>query len=309
MSLAIICPGRDMRQWMQALQAREPELKVELWPEIGDPESVEFALVWKHQAGILAGFPNLRCISSLGAGVDALLEDRGLPSGVPLVRIVDEGLKQSMAEYVCLGALDYFRQFEQYRQQQAACIWQARPVRHISTIGVGILGLGELGSHVAGRLAAIGFPVQGWSRTRKSSAGIPSYYGDEGLAAFLAASDILVCLLPLTPATSGILNARLFRQLPAGAYVINVARGEHLVEPDLLAAIDSGRLSGALLDVFRLEPLPQDHSFWTHPRIRITPHIASITNPDSAVLQVLENYHRALSGRPLLNRVDPQRGY
>jgi len=174
---------------------------------------------------------------------------------------------------------------------------------------VGILGLGELGSHVAGRLAAIGFPVQGWSRTRKSSAGIPSYYGDEGLAAFLAASDILVCLLPLTPATSGILDARLFRQLPAGAYIINVARGEHLVEPDLLAAIDSGRLSGALLDVFRLEPLPQDHSFWTHPRIRITPHIASITNPDSAVLQVLENYHRALSGRPLLNRVDPQRGY
>lgn len=309
MSLAIICPGRDMRQWMQALQAREPELKVELWPEIGDPESVEFALVWKHQAGILAGFPNLRCISSLGAGVDALLEDRGLPSGVPLVRIVDEGLKQSMAEYVCLGALDYFRQFEQYRQQQAACIWQARPVRHIGTMGVGILGLGELGSHVAGRLAAIGFPVQGWSRTRKSSAGIPSYYGDEGLAAFLAASDILVCLLPLTPATSGILDARLFRQLPAGAYIINVARGEHLVEPDLLAAIDSGRLSGALLDVFRLEPLPQDHSFWTHPRIRITPHIASITNPDSAVLQVLENYHRALSGRPLLNRVDPQRGY
>ena len=309
MSLAIICPGRDMRQWMQALQAREPELKVELWPEIGDPESVEFALVWKHQAGILAGFPNLRCISSLGAGVDALLEDRGLPSGVPLVRIVDEGLKQSMAEYVCLGALDYFRQFEQYRQQQAACIWQARPVRHISTMRVGILGLGELGSHVAGRLAAIGFPVQGWSRTRKSSAGIPSYYGDEGLAAFLAASDILVCLLPLTPATRGILDARLFRQLPAGAYVINVARGEHLVEPDLLAAIDSGRLSGALLDVFRQEPLPQDHPFWPHPRIRITPHIASITNPESAVLQVLENYHRALSGRPLLNRVDPQRGY
>ena len=309
MSLAIICPGRDMRQWVQALQAREPQLKVEIWPEIGDPGSIEFALVWKHPPGILAGFPNLRCISSLGAGVDALLEDRELPSGVPLVRIVDEGLKQSMAEYVCLGALDYFRQFEQYRQQQAACIWQARPVRHISAMRVGILGLGELGSHVAGRLAAIGFAVHGWSRTRKSSAGIPSYCGDEGLATFLAACDILVCLLPLTPATRGILDARLFRQLPAGAYVINVARGEHLVEPDLLAAIDSGRLSGALLDVFRQEPLPQDHPFWPHPRIRITPHIASITNPDSAVLQVLENYHRALSGRPLLNRVDPQRGY
>jgi glyoxylate/hydroxypyruvate reductase A len=309
MSLAIICPGRDMRQWVQALQASEPQLKVENWPEIGDPGSVEFALVWKHPAGILAGFPNLRCISLLGAGVDALLEDRELPSDVPLVRIVDEGLKQSMAEYVCLGALDYFRQFEQYRQQQAGRIWQAQPLRHISAMRVGILGLGELGSHVAGRLAAIGFAVQGWSRSRKYSAGIPSYCGDEELAAFLAPCDILVCLLPLTPATSGILDAGLFRQLPAGAYVINVARGEHLVEPDLLAAIDSGRLSGALFDVFRQEPLPQDHPFWSHPRIRITPHIASITNPDSAVLQVLENYHRALSGRPLLNRVDPQRGY
>ena len=309
MSLAIICPGRDVRQWVRALQAGEPQLKVETWPEIGDPGSVEFALVWKHPPGILAGFANLRCISSLGAGVDALLEDRQLPAGVPLVRIVDEGLKQSMAEYVCLGALDYFRRFAQYRQQQADRIWQARPVRQIGAMRVGILGLGELGSHVAGRLAAIGFAVHGWSRSRKSLAGIPSYCGDEELAAFLAASEILVCLLPLTPATRGILDAGLFRQLPAGAYVINVARGEHLVEADLLAALDSGRLSGALLDVFRQEPLPQDHPFWPHPRISITPHIASISSPESAVPQVLENYHRALSGGPLLNRVDPQRGY
>jgi glyoxylate/hydroxypyruvate reductase A len=174
---------------------------------------------------------------------------------------------------------------------------------------VGILGLGELGSYVAGRLAGLGFTVQGWSRSAKSFEGITSYCGGEGLAAFLAAIDILVCLLPLTAATKDILNNRLFRQLPNGAYIINVARGDHLVEKDLLAAIDGGHLSGALLDVFRTEPLPQEHPFWRHPRITVTPHISSITHPESAVLQILENYHRALAGQPLLNQVDPARGY
>ncbi len=309
MSLAIICPGRDMNQWISALKARAPQLKIEVWPDIAEPDAVEFALVWKHPAGILAGFPNLRCISSLGAGVDALLQDTGLPAGVPLVRIVDVELKQSMAEYVCLGALQHFRQFDTYLDQQADCSWQARPLRHIGAMRVGILGLGELGSHVAGKLAAVGFQVHGWSRSAKSYKGIRSYCGDEGLAAFLAVSDILVCLLPLTPATGDILNNKLFRQLPTGAYLINVARGEHLVEEDLLAAIDTGHLSGALLDVFREEPLPPEHPFWRHPRIRVTPHIASITNPESAALQILENYHRALSGQPLLHHVDSQRGY
>lgn len=309
MSLAIICPGRDMGQWITALHQQAPDLRIELWPEIADPATVEFALVWKHPAGELAKFPRLRCISSLGAGVDALLQDKELPAGVPLVRIVDSELKQSMAEYVCLGALMHFRQFDGYRAQQAARNWQPRPIGHIGTMRVGILGLGELGSHVAGKLAGLGFSVHGWSRSAKACQGVRSYCGDEGLAAFLAISDILVCLLPLTPATRDILNIKLFRQLPAGAFLINVARGEHLVEADLLAAIDSGQLSGALLDVFRQEPLPSEHPFWGHPRIGITPHSASITNPESAVLQILDNYHRTLSGQPLLNQVDPRRGY
>jgi glyoxylate/hydroxypyruvate reductase A len=298
-----------MSQWLLALHRREPQLRIEIWPDIADPAAVEFALVWKHPAGILARFPNLKCISSLGAGVDALLQDTKLPAGVPVVRIVDSELKQSMAEYVCLGALEHFRQFAQYREQQAECSWQARPLEHISSMRVGILGLGELGSFVAGRLAGLGFPVQGWSRSAKSFEGITSYCGGEGLAAFLAITDILVCLLPLTAATKGILNAGLFRQLPTDAYLINVARGDHLVEADLLAALDAGHLSGALLDVFCEEPLPQDHPFWRHPRITVTPHISSITDPESAVLQILENYHRAISSRPLLNQVDPQRGY
>ena len=309
MSLVLICPGRDMSSWVRALQERAPRLRIEIWPEIADPLAVEMALVWKHPAGILKIFPNLKCISSLGAGVDALLQDNELPPDVPLVRIVDTELKQSMAEYVCLGALEHFRRFQHYQELQSTSTWQIRTLPPVSTVGVGILGLGELGSHVGMKLADIGFKVHGWSRSAKSLSGIASYSGDEGLGAFLAASDILVCLLPLTPATRDFLNAELFRQLPVGAFLINVARGDHLVEQDLIAAIDAGQLSGALLDVFREEPLPQDHPFWRHPRIRVTPHIASITNPESAVLQILENYHRALSGQPLVNQVDPQRGY
>ncbi len=309
MSLAIICPGRDMRAWVFALKAREPQLEIEIWPDIANPAAVEFALVWKHPPGVLAGLPKLRCISSLGAGVDFLLQDPQLPSGVPLVRLVDDELKQSMAEYVCLGALQHFRQFDQYRQQQANGTWQSRSLQHISTMRVGILGLGELGSHVASRLAALGFSVHGWRRSAASSEGIRCFCGNEELAAFLGMTDILVCLLPLTPVTRDFLDCRVFRQLPVGAFFINVARGELLVEQDLLAAVDSGHLAGALLDVFRQEPLPGEHPFWLHPRIRITPHIASITNPESAVLQILENYHRALSGQALLHCVDRQRGY
>ena len=309
MSLAIICPGRDMSEWISALRERETELEIELWPEIGRPAAVDFALVWKHPAGLLREFPNLRGISSLGAGVDALLQDPDLPPGVPLMRIVDQDLKQSMAEYVSLGALSHFRQFGQYHQQQIECIWQVRPISHINTVRVGILGLGELGSHVGGKLAELGFSVHGWSRTVKSLPGITSYCGEERLADFLAVIDILVCLLPLTSQTRNFLNIELFQKLPAGAFFINVARGDHLVEEDLVAAIDAGQLSGALLDVFRQEPLPPEHLFWRHPRITITPHIASITNPQSAVLQILENYHRVLSGQPLLNQVDPLRGY
>jgi glyoxylate/hydroxypyruvate reductase len=298
-----------MSQWLQALQLREPGLKIEIWPDIGELAAVKFVLVWKHSPGVLRFFPNLKCISSLGAGVDGLLEDRDLPPGVPLVRIFDTELKQSMAEYVCLGALNHFRRFDQYRQQQACGDWQALPLKHISEMRAGILGLGELGSCVAEKLSVLGFQVHGWSRTARPEGQMRTYHGADGLKVFLAVTDILVCLLPLTPATRNILDIKLFRQLPAGAYIINVARGEHLVEADLLAEIESGHIAGALLDVFREEPLASDHPFRRQPQIMVTPHISAITNPDSAVPQLLENYHRALAGQPLLHQIDPRRGY
>lgn len=309
MSIAIICPGRDVTDWVDALQKQAPEVTVEVWPKISALEQVEFVLCWNHPTGVLQQFPNLKCISSLGAGVNHLLDDDQCPTDIPLVRLVDAGLKQSMAEYLLLGALEQFRRLADYRQQQISGEWIAQSIPDISEIRIGIMGLGELGQFVANKLSAIGFKVHGWSRTAKKFGNIGSYSGDDKLTEFLAKTNILICLLPLTPATENILNARTFKQLPADAYLINVARGAHLVETDLLSALDSGHLSGAMLDVFRQEPLPKQHPFWNHEKITVTPHIASVTNPDSAAEQIIENYRRAIKGEELINRVDLQQGY
>jgi len=309
MSIAIIYPNRDVSDWVTALNVRDPKLKVEVWPDIDEPEKVEFALCWNHPDGVLQKFPNLKCISSLGAGVNQLLDDMTRPLELPLVRLVDADLKQSMAEYVLLGALEHFRRFQNYRQQQTDNKWTAQSIPHISEQGIGIMGYGELGQYVARKLSDFGFSVYGWSRNPKENGTIPVYSGDNNLSDFLKKANILVCLLPLTSETENILNMQTFSQLPPNAYLINVARGSHLVDADLLLALDSGQLSGALLDVFREEPLPRKHRFWMHNKITITPHIASITNPKSAAAQIVENYHRVLNGNPLLNLVEVERGY
>lgn len=309
MSLAIIYPNRDVSDWVAALQACDPTLNVEVWPEICNPEDVEFALCWNHPAGVLQQFPNLKCISSLGAGVNHLLNDITRPLDIPLVRLVDDDLKQSMAEYVMLGVLEHFRRFKDYRQQQIDNEWKVQRNPHISELGIGIMGCGELGRYVANKLSAFGFSVYGWNRSPKEISHIPVFSGNDELGVFLKKADILVCLLPLTTETENILNAQTFSCLPPNAYLINVARGSHLVDNDLLAVLDSGRLSGALLDVFREEPLPKQHPFWKHNKITITPHIASVTNPQSAAAQIVENYRRAINTEPLLNLVDVEGGY
>ena len=266
-------------------------------------------LCWNHPVDVLQQFPNLKCISSLGAGVNHLLNDMTRPLDIPLVRLVDADLKQSMAEYVMLGVLEHFRRFNDYRQQQADNEWTAQPIPHISKLGIGIMGYGELGRHVAKKLSDFGFNVYGWSRNPKEIGTIPVYSGNDNLGEFLKKANILVCLLPLTSETKNILNLQTFSQLPQNSYLINVARGDHLVDDDLLLALDSGQLSGALLDVFREEPLPKQHQFWMHNKITITPHIASVTNPKSAAEQIVENYRRALNDEPLLNLVEVERGY
>jgi len=309
MSIAIISPDHDRSAWATALKAYQPDLKVEIWPQITAPEQVELALCWNHPPGSLNHFPNLKMISSFGAGVDHLLNDPHLPGDVPLVRLVDPNLRQSMAEYVLLGALGHFRRCKDYCSQHAAKNWQPLSIPHISEVNVGIMGCGEIGRFVGKKLASTGFRVHGWSRRPQQLDQVVTYSGEKELATFLGCSNILVCLLPLTAATENILNSKTFGQLPQGAYLINVGRGAHLVEDDLLTALDSGQLSGALLDVFRQEPLPTEHPFWRHENIRVTPHVASITNPGSAAEQIIKNYHRLRLGKEALNVVDRQQGY
>lgn len=309
MSIAIICPNRDMSEWVTAIHACQPDLTVEIWPEISAPARVDYVLCWNHPQGALRTFPALKCISSLGAGVNHLLDDPTCPMDIPLVRLVDRDLQQAMAEYVMLGVLDHLRQMARYRRQQARGEWIREPVSPVGPVGIGIMGCGEIGCYVAKKLAGFGFEVLAWSRRPHDIAGVRVFAGEEQLNDFLGLANILVCLLPLTAATRGILNADTLSRLPRHAYLINVARGAHLVEADLLAGLDTGHLSGALLDVFSEEPLPKWHPFWEHEGLTLTPHIASVTNPISAARLVVENYHRALRGEPLLQLVDRQQGY
>jgi glyoxylate/hydroxypyruvate reductase A len=309
MSIVIVGSNRDRSDWVAAMHSIDPALKVEVWPEISDPEKVEFAVCWKQPPHVLSQFPNLKCISSIGAGVEHLLNDTTIPVGVPLVRLVDDDLKQSMAEYVVLGVLEHFRKLEGYRKLQGQARWEEIQIPHISQLGIGIMGFGEIGQFVAKKLSDFGFRVCGWNRSRRHDGEMRVYSGRDELGEFLGSANVLVCLLPLTAETESILNEQNLGQLPPGAYLINAGRGGHLVESDLLSALDSGHLSGALLDVFREEPLPGGHPFWNHDKITVTPHIASITNPVSASAEVVENYRRVLNNEPLLNLVDIDSGY
>ena len=309
MALMIIAPELEVEMFAKELKRLDADLDIRLWPQFGDPDDIEFVLTWNHPPGEFEKFQNLRCIASLGAGIDHILRDPNLPDGVPITRVVQASMSQFMSEYVILSVLHYCRQIDIYKNDQAQKRWQPRIPILARDIGIGIMGLGQLGADAARKLVQLDFKVAGWSRTPKSIDGVESYAGDEALDDFLSRSDVLICLLPLTPATRGILNSDLFQKLPTGAYLINVARGAHLIEQDLLTALDAGHLSGACLDVFQTEPLPPDHPFWGHPNIMITPHISSITDPLAVMPQILDNYRRMQSGKPLKHQVDRHRGY
>ena len=309
MALLFLSDSDDPVAWRAALAKRLPGLDMRVWPDSGPAADIDAALVWNHPPGALKAFPNLRAILSLGAGVNHILDDPGLPSGVPIARIVDPGLATGMAEYAALAVLRYHRNFDVYERQQHEQRWKRLPIPVTAARRVGVLGLGEIGSACARMIAGLGFPVAGWSRTPKPLPGIASYAGSEGLPPFLGRTDILLCVLPLTAATRGIVNRNTLASLPRGAFLINIARGAHVVDQDLIAALDSGQLAGATLDVFAHEPLPREHPFWAHPQVTLTPHIASITNPDTAAEGVAENLRRLRDGRPLLNLADRGRGY
>jgi len=295
--------------WAEALRECAPELEVRVWPEAGEPSEIEYALVWKPPRGLLKSYPNLKLIFSLGAGIDHLTSDPELPEGVPVLRMVEPGLTAGMTEYVVMSVLMHHRRMVDYAGMQRDKVWEMLPTPLAADRKVGVMGLGVLGADAAEALAGLGFDVAGWSRSPKSVPGVAAFHGAEQLGPFLARSEILVCLLPLTAETLGILNARTLALLPRAAALINVGRGELLVEDDLLPALDAGQVAGATLDVFSSEPLAPEHPFWTHPRVVMTPHCASITMPDSGARAVVENIRRLEAGEPLLHVADIARGY
>jgi len=309
MALLFISKSDDPDAWRAMLGEALPDLEVRIWPDAGDPAEIEFALAWKPKPGLLAGFPKLKLIQSLGMGVDHIFGDPGLPAGVPVARLVDPDMVRQMSEYAIFAALRHHRRMDAYDASQRAGRWASAGLRDTPEVRAGVLGLGAIGSDTAAKLAMLGFQVAGWSRTEKALDGIESFHGEAGFLPFLARSDILVCLLPLTRATHGILDAAAFAALPEGAFVINLARGGHLVEADLLAAIERGHVAGATLDVFETEPLPAGHPFWDHPKVHVTPHVAGLTNPRTSAAQVVENIRRVRAGQPPLNLVDAARGY
>jgi glyoxylate/hydroxypyruvate reductase A len=296
-------------RWQPLLGALMPGRDIRFWPEVGDKAAIEYALVWQPPPGLLASLPNLKLIFGLGAGIDHLLGDPELPRQVPIVRLVDPYMTDAMSEYVALSVLRLHRQDLDYLGQQRARVWEEREQKNAAERPVGILGFGTLGQDAGRKLRALGFPVAGWSRSAKAVDRFETFSGSGGLDALLARSEILVCLLPLTAETAGILNARNFARLPRGAAIVNAGRGGHLVEEDLIRALDSGQLSGAVLDVFRDEPLPPDHPFWRHPRILVTPHIAAETHPPTAAPIIGEAIRRLEAGLPVPNIVDLNRGY
>jgi glyoxylate/hydroxypyruvate reductase A len=296
-------------RWRLLLGELMPEHEFRFWPEVGDPAAIEYAMVWQPPPGLLASLPNLRLIVGLGAGVDHLLRDPELPRDVPIMRLVDPYMTDAMSEYVVLQVLRLHRQDLDYLAQQHARLWEEREQKNAAERPVGILGFGTLGQDAGRKLKALGFPVGGWSRTAKTVPGFTTFAGADGLAALAARSEILVCLLPLTAATEGILNAGLFARLPRGAGLVNAGRGGHLVEADLIPALESGQLSGAVLDVFREEPLPSEHPFWRHPRIVVTPHIAAETHPPTAAAIIRDAIRKFAAGLPVASLVDPTQGY
>ena len=309
MEVAFVAPEEDPQRWLPGLRAALPAARFHVWPEIPDPGAIEAALVAKPPAGALGAFPALKLIQSLWMGVDGLLADPSLPRGVPLARLVDPGMVAAMGETVLARVLDWHRHLYRYRAQQAARVWQPLPQRLAAERTVGLLGLGELGRHVAQRLLQLDFRVCGWSRRPKRIEGVECFDGANGLDAMLAKCGALVCLLPLTPETRGILDARTLALLPRGSCVINVARGAHVVEADLVAALDAGQLAHAYLDVFETEPLPAVHPFWSHPGISLTPHIAALTDPRTALPAVIRNLERLARGEPPEALVDHGAGY
>ena len=314
MTILLAIGGWDAEPWRERLHQLLPGREIVTPEAIGDRAALDYALSWRHPSGALADLPNLKAIFSLGAGVDHMFQDPGLPD-VPIVRVVDPDLRDRMSEWVVLHALLHLRQQRMYDWQQDQQIWDEDADQPAAAeVRVGILGLGVLGADAARKLGVIGFDVAGWSRAPRDVEGVACFHGADGLDAMLARTDILVALLPLTLETRGILNAGLFAKLAAdgrlgGPILLNAGRGGLQVEADILQALDAGVLKAASLDVFEVEPLPKASPLWRHPRVTISPHNAAISTPDAIVRYIADQIAAYERGEKLQNVVDRARGY
>ncbi len=309
-----VTPTWDGQAWATHMRKALPTRSVRVWPEMGNVEDVHYVAAWLPPANVLKSLPNLKVIFSLGAGVDAILSDPSLPTDKPIVRVNDPDLTMRMSEHVIMQVLMHHRQQRRLDANQHNNIWDQFPQHAASALRVGVMGLGVLGADAARKLSIMGFPTAGWSRTRKSIDGVECFAGQGELERFLARTDVLVCLLPATEETDGILNSALIRKLsrngPFGAPVlVNAGRGRQQVEDDILAALDAGELHAASLDVFRKEPLPVDNRFWSHPKIILTPHTAADSDPATICNYVAAQIIRFEAGGSLQNVVDRTRGY
>ena len=306
MKILYFSVDQDQKVWIEGLKAALPGADIREWQP--GAAQADYAVVWKPPQALLDEQRALKALFVTGAGVDALLQLQ-MPSGVPVVRLDDAGMSVQMAEYVCHAVIRHFRELEGYEADMQAGKWSFRKPRSRLDYPVGVLGLGVLGERVARAVAQFDFPVNGWSRSAKHIAGVRSFHGADQLDAFLAATRIVVCLLPLTSETANLLNARRLACLRRGAYLINVARGAHVVDADLIAALDSGQLAGATLDVFRTEPLPKGHPFWQHPQITLTPHASARTLRSESIAQIARKIESLQRGEAVAGLVDVQRGY
>jgi glyoxylate/hydroxypyruvate reductase A len=306
--------GAQAGEWLAALRSSARGREVRAWPNhVGDPTGIAYACVWLAPHGLLARLPNLKAVINLGAGADHLLADPVLPD-VPIARVVHPDLTGRVVEYVVLHVLMHHRRQRTYDAQQRAWLWQANEQPAAGEVAVGVMGLGAIGRAAAIELARLGFQVGGWSRTPKTVPGIATFHGADGLDAFLARTEILVCLLPQTRETEGLLNLALFRKLrrdgrAGGAFLINAGRGALQVDADIVAALEEGTLAGATLDVFPQEPLSQDSPLWSHPKVTITPHNAGDVSPAAFAGAVTAQIERFERGEPLDNLIDRKRGY
>ena len=295
--------------WRAEIARHVPDLEFRIWPEVGDPATVEFALLFESRPGMFAGMGGLRAILSAGAGVDGILRDPRLPEGVPIIRLVDPWMHTAMAQWIVHAVLHFARNMPQYAALQARGAWRELFEEHFEPRRVGILGCGAIGSRAGGILADLGFAVSGWTRTPRDLGPLDAHHGPDGLDRVLGTSEFLVLLLPLTPTTAGLIDAGRLALLPRGAHLINAARGGVVVQRDLLGALDGGRLAGAFLDVTDPEPLPPGDPLWRHPKVRITPHVAGVTNPVTGAALVAETIRRVRAGEPFAHSVDRTKGY